>query len=91
MLLKGVSFDVQCGEIFGIAGVAGNGQSELVEVITGIRKCYSGKIIFDGENIENLTPREIIDKKYLVYQKIDIKPVLYYNILCMKILFWDAK
>lgn len=61
--LKGVSFDVQCGEIFGIAGVAGNGQSELVEVITGIRKCYSGKIIFDGENIENLTPREIIDKK----------------------------
>lgn len=62
-VLKGVSFDVQSGEIFGIAGVAGNGQSELVEVITGIRKCYSGKIIFDGENIENLTPREIIDKK----------------------------
>ncbi|OAT87229.1 ABC transporter ATP-binding protein [Candidatus Arthromitus sp. SFB-turkey] len=62
-VLKGVSFNVQSGEIFGIAGVAGNGQSELVEVITGIRKCYSGKIIFDGENIENLTPREIIDKK----------------------------
>ena len=62
-VLKGVSFNVQSGEIFGIAGIAGNGQSELVEVITGIRKCYSGKIIFDGENIENLTPREIIDKK----------------------------
>ena len=62
-VLIGVSFNVQSGEIFGIAGVAGNGQSELVEVITGIRKCYSGKIIFDGENIENLTPREIIDKK----------------------------
>lgn len=62
-VLKGVSFNVQSGEIFGIAGVVGNGQSELVEVITGIRKCYSGKIIFDGENIENLTPREIIDKK----------------------------
>src|SRR5699024_4680802 len=39
-VLKGVSFNVQSGEIFGIAGVAGNGQSELVEVITGIRKCY---------------------------------------------------
>lgn len=62
-VLRGVNFDVQSGEIFGIAGVAGNGQSELVEVITGIRKCYFGKIIFDGENIENLTPREIINKK----------------------------
>lgn len=62
-VLKGVNFEVRSGEIFGIAGVGGNGQSELVEVITGIRKCYDGEIIFDGENIENLTPKEIIKKK----------------------------
>lgn len=62
-VLKGVNFEVKSGEIFGIAGVGGNGQSELVEVITGIRKCYDGEIIFDGENIENLTPKEIIKKK----------------------------
>ncbi len=62
-VLKGVNFEVKSGEIFGIAGVGGNGQSELVEVITGIRKCYDGEIIFDRENIENLTPKEIIKKK----------------------------
>ncbi len=42
--LHGVSFDVHAGEIVGIAGVEGNGQSELVEVLTGMRKSSSGKI-----------------------------------------------
>ena len=62
-ILKGVNFDVEAGEIFGIAGVGGNGQSELVEVLTGIRKCYSGEIIFNERNIENLKPSDIINKK----------------------------
>lgn len=61
--LRGIDLSVKSGEIFGVAGVGGNGQSELVEVITGIRKCYEGEIIFDGERIENLSPKEIIDKK----------------------------
>lgn len=61
-VLKGVNLSVKSGEIFGIAGVAGNGQSELVEAITGIIKCNFGEIIFDGENIENLSPRKIINK-----------------------------
>src|SRR2546426_2745975 len=43
-VLHGVSFDVRAGEILGIAGVEGNGQSELVEVLTGMRKITSGKI-----------------------------------------------
>jgi len=43
-VLHGVSFDVHAGEIFGIAGVEGNGQSELVEVITGMRKITNGKV-----------------------------------------------
>src|SRR3989449_11346808 len=43
-VLHGVSFVVRAGEILGIAGVEGNGQSELVEVLTGMRKITSGKI-----------------------------------------------
>lgn len=61
--VKGINLNVQSGEIFGIIGVDGNGQSELVEALTGIRKCEEGTILFDGENIENLSPRQIIDKQ----------------------------
>ncbi|GAC1564979.1 MAG: ABC transporter ATP-binding protein [Ktedonobacteraceae bacterium] len=43
-VLHGVSFDVRAGEIVGVAGVEGNGQSELIEVLTGMRKTTSGKI-----------------------------------------------
>src|SRR2546429_1739239 len=43
-VLHGVSFDVRAGEILGIAGVEGNGQSELVEALTGVRKVTSGKV-----------------------------------------------
>ncbi|MEW6040022.1 MAG: ABC transporter ATP-binding protein [Elusimicrobiota bacterium] len=60
-VLKDVSFDVKEGEIFGIAGVDGNGQTELIEVITGLRKPHSGKIIFNGRNITNSTPRSIYE------------------------------
>ena len=54
--LKGVHFELRKGEILGIAGVAGNGQSELVECITGLRAC-KGNIILNGENIANKSPR----------------------------------
>lgn len=64
--LKDMSFSVKAGEIFGIAGVDGNGQSELIEVISGLRKSYAGEIIFYGERIENLKPSEITDKKISV-------------------------
>lgn len=46
--LKGVSFEVKAGEILGVAGVSGNGQSELVEVISGMRAPTAGEIYFDG-------------------------------------------
>src|SRR3989442_3132448 len=59
-VLHGVSFDVHAGEILGIAGVEGNGQSELVEALTGMRKITSGKItiapIKDGQSQQ---PRDI--------------------------------
>ncbi len=46
-----VSFNVRAGEIVGIAGVSGNGQSELLDLIAGIAKPTSGDIIFEGKNI----------------------------------------
>ena len=51
--VKGISFSVREGEIFGIAGVTGNGQQELAEVLMGLRKPIGGKIIFEGKDITN--------------------------------------
>ncbi len=59
--LNGTSFQVKRGEIFGIAGVDGNGQSELAEVMTGLRKLKSGKIMINGKNITNYSTRDIIE------------------------------
>jgi simple sugar transport system ATP-binding protein len=59
--VKGISFDLYENEIFGIAGVAGNGQRELAEAITGIRKIDKGQVRINGKNITNLSPRKIYD------------------------------
>ena len=50
--LRDVSLEVRAGEIVGIAAVAGNGQSELAEVITGLRPC-SGSVTVDGNEVAN--------------------------------------
>jgi simple sugar transport system ATP-binding protein len=54
-----MSFEVREGEILGIAGVEGNGQRELVEAITGIRRSESGAILFGGLDMTNDSPREV--------------------------------
>jgi len=64
--LKGVSFSIHEGEILGIAGVAGNGQHELAEVIVGLRKATAGKVLVKKEDVTNFPPREII-KRSLAY------------------------
>ncbi len=51
-MVKDVSFDVRAGEIVGIAGVAGNGQSELLETVSGIRTAKSGTVILKGDEID---------------------------------------
>ena len=51
--LRGLSLNVRAGEIVGVAGVAGNGQSELSQVIAGLRKCKQGDVILDGDKISN--------------------------------------
>jgi ABC-type uncharacterized transport system ATPase subunit len=58
-VVHGVSFEVRAGEIFGIAGVAGNGQDELVETITGLRKTSGGTLTLDGTSITGSSPREL--------------------------------
>ena len=55
-MVDDVSLDVRAGEIVGIAGVAGNGQSELLEAIAGIRKPYSGEIWVDGRKVDRPDP-----------------------------------
>jgi simple sugar transport system ATP-binding protein len=54
--LRGLSLDVHAGEIVGIAGVAGNGQSELAECITGLRPCDSGDVIVSDVTLTNQPP-----------------------------------
>jgi len=61
--LKHVSFTVREGEILGIAGVAGNGQRELAEVITGLRKATAGHVAILGCDVTNCSPRRIIGEK----------------------------
>jgi simple sugar transport system ATP-binding protein len=56
-----VSLEVHAGEIVGIAGVQGNGQTELVEAITGLRKTLEGQITLLGEDITHASPRQIIE------------------------------
>ncbi|WP_058486409.1 ABC transporter ATP-binding protein [Defluviitalea phaphyphila] len=56
--VKDVSFEVRGGEILGIAGVDGNGQTELIEAITGLRKVESGKIILNGEEVQDWSIRK---------------------------------
>ncbi|MEZ4616622.1 MAG: ATP-binding cassette domain-containing protein [Caldilineaceae bacterium] len=57
--LRNVSFQVHAGEIVGVAGVQGNGQTELVEVISGLRKVDSGRITIDGKEMTNATHVEL--------------------------------
>ncbi len=55
--VKGVNLSVRRGEIVGIAGVAGNGQSELVEAVTGLRRVEGGRVIFKGVDVTNASPK----------------------------------
>jgi len=58
--LRGISLEVNAGEIVGIAGVSGNGQSELVDVLTGMRAISSGSVTLDGRDISKLSPADTV-------------------------------
>jgi len=59
--VKGVSLSVRAGEIVGIAGVDGNGQSELIEALTGLRKRESGRVAIAGHEVERPSARRMLD------------------------------
>ena len=59
--VRGLSFEVRAGEIVGIAGVEGNGQTELIDAITGLRRPRSGRIVVAGEDITRESPRDALD------------------------------
>ena len=59
--VKGLSLEVRAGEVLGIAGIDGNGQSELIQALTGLRKVESGEIVLNDEKITNLRPRKITE------------------------------
>jgi simple sugar transport system ATP-binding protein len=54
--LRGVSLEVHSGEILGLAGISGNGQRELAEVVTGLREATGGKVILEGEDVTDFRP-----------------------------------
>ncbi|MFN2500776.1 MAG: ABC transporter ATP-binding protein [Pyrinomonadaceae bacterium] len=57
--VKGVSFTVRGGEIVGIAGIEGNGQTELIEALSGLCRATSGRVEFDGKEITNASARQL--------------------------------
>ena len=59
--VRGVSFEVRAGEIVGIAGVDGNGQSELIDALTGLRRPESGRIVVAGRDVTRASPRSALD------------------------------
>ena len=59
MAAKDLSFQVRSGEIFGIAGVEGNGQTELLQALAGLRKIDSGKVAINGKDTAGLGPRKL--------------------------------
>lgn len=62
LALNNVSFSIRSGEILGLAGVDGNGQKELCEVLTGLRPALAGKILLNGTDLVGLKPKEFITK-----------------------------
>ncbi|MCA9837562.1 MAG: ABC transporter ATP-binding protein [Trueperaceae bacterium] len=60
--LKQVSLELRAGEILGLAGVSGNGQLELAEVIAGLRPLSAGQVLIDGQDISRKSPAQIIER-----------------------------
>ena len=61
--LKSLSLEVRSGEILGICGVDGNGQSELSDCITGLTKVTAGNVLVNGKEVTNAKPLEVLKRK----------------------------
>lgn len=61
LAVDGVSFTVRAGEVLGVAGVEGNGQTELAEALTGLRAVHGGRVSIDGTDLTGATPRRMVE------------------------------
>jgi len=82
VFLKDFSIELAGGEVLGIAGVDGNGQSELAEVISGLRKAINGQVIMDGRDITNQSPHSIRESglAYIPEDRMDTGLILEYSV-----------
>ena len=80
--LKDLSLTVSKGEILGIAGVDGNGQSELAEIVSGLRKIQGGQVIIDGHDITGMSPKQIREwgLAYIPEDRLNTGLILEYSI-----------
>ena len=62
LAVRGVSFEVKAGEVLGVAGVQGNGQTELVEALTGLRSVEAGQVQILGKDLTGASPRRILEQ-----------------------------
>jgi ABC-type uncharacterized transport system ATPase subunit len=62
MVVDDISFEVRGGEILGIAGVQGNGQTELAEALTGLRTAVKGHVLVNGQDTTHFTPRKLVEE-----------------------------
>ena len=60
--VRGVSFQAREGEIVGIAGVDGNGQTELIDALAGLRRAQSGQVLIGGDEVLGQSPSEVLDR-----------------------------
>ena len=60
--VRGVSFEVRAGEIVGLAGVDGNGQTELIDALAGLRHSLSGRIVLGGKDVTRADARDVLDR-----------------------------
>lgn len=80
--LAGVRLNIRAGEILGIAGVSGNGQKELAEVIAGLRKITQGKLMLNGEESTKMSPARIIQQGlgYIPEDRLHVGTISSFNI-----------
>jgi ABC-type uncharacterized transport system ATPase subunit len=62
LTVRGVSFEVRAGEVLGIAGVQGNGQTELVQALTGLRSAAAGRVYILDADVTNASPRRVLEQ-----------------------------
>ncbi len=83
LALNGVSFSIREGEIFGIAGISGNGQHELAEVLAGLRRPEGGKVILEGKDITHASALERwqMGTGYIPAERVDVGSIADFSLM----------